>query len=254
MYRAWTILFSTLYIAQGFLLLSHKLKLLPVRQASSQPSVGGPQPILWEQDKKGSVRTLSIGSLSQEKGLSSEKNSKQCFFDHSDPCPTSRGGRCHVDGRPCVAQRSYLPPKTFKKPEDLSVEKERSHKDTTALSARFDAFHDDFLERAERALRSETNTYSDNRGRIEKKYKKLSPRPVKRIDEEARAFVKEPEVATSGNSYLITNSGVVMVDWQRIKSDLMPVHTTNVFAGATKVIAEMAGKIRNLVFQAFLRQ
>ena len=240
MYKAWIILLFTLYAAQSFLLLQNKLRLLVLHSAST---LGGPQPIIWEQDIKGSVMTLPVSTVGQSCGISGLEKSKQCYFDHSDPCLASRGGRCHVDGRPCVAQRSYLPPRKFKNPKDIQIEKEHSYKDTIMTSARLDALHDDSLSRAERAQLSDKN-----RGRAQKEHEKLLYRSVEQVGGEARAFVEEPEV---GNSYLITDSGVVIVDWHRIKSDLMPVITKDILGNVMKVIAMVTERIKHLMLHAF---
>jgi|MDTB01.2.fsa_nt_gb hypothetical protein len=251
MCAGFVIFLSTLFIAHG-LMLTSKLRSRELPLTSSRPLHGSPQPVLWDSDKKGASGLLSISNLSQKKYFSVEKK-HDCFFDHSDPCPSAVGGRCRVDGRPCAAQRSYLRPKTFKNPEDLQSSKEHTHGDTT--TARFNTIHEGFLERAERALRSET-AHSNNRGRIQKNHNRLEPRRVERIDRETKAAVSTASAhdldVSDGNSYLISNSGVVMMDWHQIKGDLLPNPTHNIFVDSMKVITNVAERIKNWVFHPFL--
>ena len=243
MLALWALLLSVVcHGAFGFAVVPHRLRNGGVLLASTHPS--GPGPIVWKGEERGMSNTLSISVLRQMKehpGVPVASVERDCFFDHADECPSSRGGRCKVDGRPCAAQRSYLRPKTFKNPADLQQAKKCEHGDTTTMSARFNAVHDGFIERAERALRGEMNTHNNhnnNRAQIQTNYKKVEPRRVERVD--------------GGNSYFITNSDVITMDWQQIKSDLLPNPSNNVFSDTMKVISNMGERVKEWFDHSFL--
>ena len=267
MLALWALLLSAVcYSALGFAVVPHRLRNGGVLLASTHPS--GPGPIVWKGEERGMSNTLSISVLHQMKehpGVPVASVKRDCFFDHSDECPSSRGGRCKVDGRPCAAQRSYLRPKTFKNPADLHQAKKSEHEDTTTMSARFNAVHDGFIERAERALRGETNTHNNhnnNRTKIQTNHKKVEPRRVQRIHEEvtkptgkagaASASAQDLDMGGGDNSYFITNSNVVMMDWQQIKSDLLPNPSNNVFSDTMKVVSNMSERVKKWFNHSFL--
>ena len=259
------LLYTVCHGALGFAVVPHRLRNGGVLQSSTHPS--GPGPIVWKGEEKGMSNTLSISVLRQMKehpGEPAASAKRDCFFDHSDECPSSRGGRCKVDGRPCAAQRSYLRPKTFKNPYDLQQAKQGEHGDITTMSARFNAVHDGFIERAERALRGDTNTHNNhdnNRAKIQTNHKKVEPRRVERIEREvtkptgraAAASAQDLDMGGGGNSYFISNSDVIMMDWQQIKSDLLPFPSNNVFSDTMKVISDMGERVKDWFDHSFLK-